>query len=119
MNLIRMISSLNKEDKAIIKLSIDRKHLSAFMKYMQDFKGDFIKVKVTNVNSPCFYGFDEFEGGTVFLKIKTMAAVKDILNRHPGLKELKEFVEGTGILEMYQHEIDALNQIGIGTEIVD
>lgn len=118
MNLIRMISSLNKKDKAIIKLSVERKHLSAFMKHMQDFKGDFIKVKVTNVNSPCFYGFDEFEGENVFLKIKAMAAVKQICNNAP-LINLKEFVEGTGILEMHQHEIDDLNQIGIGTEIVD
>ena len=57
MNFVNMISSLNKDDKAVLKMAIDRKHLSAFLKYLEEFKVDFFKVKAVSFPS-IFYEFD-------------------------------------------------------------
>ena len=119
MNLVNMISSLNKDDKAILKMAIDRKHLSAFLKYLEEFKVDFFKVKAVSFPS-IFYEFDENTGKNEFKKIKTMKCIRDI-SSNPlkcGLKELNDFVEMNGILEMIESDIQVLKDIGFVLEIV-
>lgn len=118
MNLVNLISSLHKDDKAILKMAIDRKHLSAFLKYLEDFKGDLINVKLTLIISPLFFEKDENTGERVFNKIKAMKAVKDLTGiAHIG--RLKDFIEGNGTIDVYEKEMKALEQIGIGVEIVE
>ena len=119
MNLVNMISSLHTEKKAILKMAIDRKHLSAFLKYLEEFKGDFFKVKLTMVISPAFFEFDETEGKRVYLKIKTLKAIQETLAHHPyHLRELKDFVDYNGTLDMTEGDMKQLKKIGIHTEIV-
>lgn len=119
MNLVNLISSLHKDDKVILKMAIDRKHLSAFMKYLEDFKGAFLKVKAVSFHAN-FYEFDENTGKLEFMKMK---AIRDIKNTIPSLSatlsEAKDFVEMNGILEILESDIQRLKEIGIKVEIVD
>lgn len=120
MNLVNLIFSLHKDDKAILKMAIDRKHLSAFLKYLEDFQGAFMKVKAVSFPSN-FYNFDENTGKNEFMKIKTMKCVRDI-SSNPlkcGLRELKDFVEMNGTLEMIEADIQTLKDIGFVLEIVE
>ena len=120
MSLVNMISSLNKDDKAILKMAIDRKHLSAFMEHIQAFKGAFLKVKLVVVVSTDFFEFDETEGKRVYLKIKTMKAIKDNAKDNTySLRELKEFTEYTGALYMTEGDMKRIEALGMCCEIVD
>ena len=119
MNLVNLISSVHKDDKAILKMAIDRKHLSAFLKYLEEFNGAFLKVKAVSFPST-FYEFDENTGNVEFMKMK---AIRDIKNTIPNLSatlsEAKDFVEMNGSLEMLESDIQRLKDIGIKVEIVD
>lgn len=119
MNLVNLISSVHKDDKAILKMAIDRKHLSAFLKYLEEFNGAFLKVKAVSFPST-FYEFDENTGKNEFKKVKTMKAIRDsTYHVEYDLGKFKDFVEMNGTLGMIESDIQRLKDIGIKVEIVD
>ena len=120
MNLVNLISSLHKDDKAILKMAIDRKHLSAFLKYLEDFQGD-IEMKtcyfreVTNGNLMYLpaTGLHEMD------KIKTIKKIRECMEHLPttysiqGLRLLKDFVEKNGSLKLDERAIKNFKEAGI------
>lgn len=118
MNHIRLISSLHKDENVILKMAIGREHLSAFLKYLEDFKGGFFKVKLNDLS--CVFYEEEENGETRYLKIKVMRYIRDACSSIKyDLKSLKDFVEHCGTLEMSGEDMKALEKIGIHVSKVD
>ncbi len=119
MNLVNIASSLNSGNKAVLKIFIDRKHLSAFLQYLEEFKGGFLKVKLVSVNSPRFYEFDENEGKQVFRKITAIRHIKDrATDNSYSILQLKDFVEYNGTLDMTVGDMKKLEDLGFVLEEV-
>lgn len=120
MSLVNMISSLNKDDNAILKMAIDRKHLSAFLKHLEEFKGAFMKVKLISIVGSMFYEFSEEEGKQVFRKIHAIIAIKrDAKDNDYSLMEVRNFVEKNGTLNMTVGDMKKLEDLGFVLEEVE